>query len=891
MALKKYDILKEDVKTGPRGFPGRTGAAGMIYPAAGIAVSTGTGWDTPVANNSINWNTAYGWGDHAEAGYLGGSHLTEFNHANIANGQTAYEWGDHAEAGYAPTANPTFTGNVTMPGDGIWNSGGDVGVGTLTPDSRIQASEAQNGITRIKVSNLATAGNTSVIAGFVAECRTGSASMYIYPSDYTIESFQDTFGITSGTNVPSGIYLRAAAAGAGIDFYVNGAYLTPQARMLSTGTFTISTGGLHVGGTSDPGDNNLLVDGTSVFVGNLGEAVFTSGFAGSGWQLTQSTNTLTVDNLVVRRNMTIYQLEINKISAVGGSLLISPAHGQAISVADQGSDVYRIYIDEDGTNKQIEFVQYDIIVAKKWNGVSYSTYYGRVDSINHSATYGEAYVQVTNLSGVPLAGMDFVVAGNTTTAGRQNFIYVTSTDTNNPYIDVLAGVTSTDWSGKTKVRLGNLTGITDADLGGALSGYGLYSDNIYLKGKIVASSGTIGGWTINSTYLAKDTGTAATSAGMAPSDYPFYAGSTYANRATAPFRVTPAGSLTATGIAELGTAVGQDPEDPAGKQHAVAIKGPNIYEPSIAADDGALFINILGYQAGSTYYRNTYIGNGKGDVMYQFIGSANIIKADVVTSSHYAEVCVSADQTLTSLSRPILVFPAGATADRTLTLPTKANFTTQFEAGKKTVYFPQITIINQSEYVLDIANYDGSIFVGGIAYKTFILNAKESITLLGDNYYDATYVTWWSSSYGQGGGGTATSSITLTTAPADDHSATGVKVVMTAGESLAFGDVVYFKSDGKVWKANSTSASEVPVMAMAISTATANNDVTVLLSGIARDDSWTWTVGGVVFLDIYDGSLSQTAPTGSGYTVQVLGVATHADRMYFSPSLDLLVNV
>ncbi len=35
----------------------------------------------------------------------------------------------------APTASPTFTGNVTMPGTGIWNNTGGVGIGTLTPSS------------------------------------------------------------------------------------------------------------------------------------------------------------------------------------------------------------------------------------------------------------------------------------------------------------------------------------------------------------------------------------------------------------------------------------------------------------------------------------------------------------------------------------------------------------------------------------------------------------------------------------------------------------------------------------------------------------------------------------------------------------------------------------
>jgi len=77
--------------------------------------------------------------------------------------------------------------------------------------------------------------------------------------------------------------------------------------------------------------------------------------------------------------------------------------------------------------------------------------------------------------------------------------------------------------------------------------------SVSMAGALTSTSGTIAGWTINSVYLAKDTGTANTSSGMAPTTYPFYAGSTYANRATAPFRVTPAGALVATSATITGS--------------------------------------------------------------------------------------------------------------------------------------------------------------------------------------------------------------------------------------------------------------------------------------------------------------------------------------------------
>jgi hypothetical protein len=42
----------------------------MVYPSAGIPMSTGSAWGTSITDNSVNWDIAYGWGNHALAGYL-----------------------------------------------------------------------------------------------------------------------------------------------------------------------------------------------------------------------------------------------------------------------------------------------------------------------------------------------------------------------------------------------------------------------------------------------------------------------------------------------------------------------------------------------------------------------------------------------------------------------------------------------------------------------------------------------------------------------------------------------------------------------------------------------------------------------------------------------------
>ena len=70
----------------------------------------------------------------------------------------------------------------------------------------------------------------------------------------------------------------------------------------------------------------------------------------------------------------------------------------------------------------------------------------------------------------------------------------------------------------------------------------------------------------------------------------------------------------------------------------------------------------------------------------------------------------------------------------------------------------------------------------------------------------------------------------------------------TAGESLVMGNIVYMKSDGKLWKADANAAGLFPAMAMALGTIAANASGSFLLSGQARADStWSWTIGGLLY--------------------------------------------
>jgi hypothetical protein len=125
-----------------------------------------------------------------------------------------------------------------------------------------------------------------------------------------------------------------------------------------------------------------------------------------------------------------------------------------------------------------------------------------------------------------------------------------------------------------------------------------------------------------------------------------------------------------------------------------------------------------------------------------------------------------------------------------------------------------------------------------------------------------------------------------------DHSYSSSAVASgTAGEALVFGDVCYFKSDGKYWKSNATTNSgTMPVRAMALETISGSATGNFLVGqGYVRDDSWTWTTAGDIYASTTSGSITQTAVSGTGNVHQILGYATASGTIMFNPSSTYIV--
>ena len=122
----------------------------------------------------------------------------------------------------------------------------------------------------------------------------------------------------------------------------------------------------------------------------------------------------------------------------------------------------------------------------------------------------------------------------------------------------------------------------------------------------------------------------------------------------------------------------------------------------------------------------------------------------------------------------------------------------------------------------------------------------------------------------------------------------GITTTFRANESHVIGDAVYINATGSAQLGNATNVSSSLAVALSMNTVAGNANGEYLLTGIARYDTWNWTVGGLIYLSISGTSgntLTQVNITGSNNVTQIMGIATHADRMLFNPQLIQVITV
>lgn len=125
-----------------------------------------------------------------------------------------------------------------------------------------------------------------------------------------------------------------------------------------------------------------------------------------------------------------------------------------------------------------------------------------------------------------------------------------------------------------------------------------------------------------------------------------------------------------------------------------------------------------------------------------------------------------------------------------------------------------------------------------------------------------------------------------TSRDADDTYTGIVRIGLNNSGGVTQWDAVYLNSSSAWVKADADGSGTYPCRGIAVATASDGVATTIITRGTVRNDSWTWTPGGTIYLSTTAGGLTQTAPSTTGDKVQVIGYALDADTMAVEISTD-----
>ena len=107
---------------------------------------------------------------------------------------------------------------------------------------------------------------------------------------------------------------------------------------------------------------------------------------------------------------------------------------------------------------------------------------------------------------------------------------------------------------------------------------------------------------------------------------------------------------------------------------------------------------------------------------------------------------------------------------------------------------------------------------------------------------------------------------------------------IAAGENIAQWALVYLDDTENEWmNADADATGKWPARGIAVEAGTNGNAISVLVFGVVRNDGWTWTGNGkTLYLSDSPGAITETAPSGSGDCIQVVGFSLSDDEAFFN---------
>jgi hypothetical protein len=232
---------------------------------------------------------------------------------------------------------------------------------------------------------------------------------------------------------------------------------------------------------------------------------FISNTDGGGFILTaEAGGYLEVQNAKIRGTFATTVFEKESINAVGGQLWV--ANATTISSSAWSGSGVMAYDTTMSVENVTGFASGEICQLKKITNTGFSTEYIRINSSSRYDNTSEndltGKIMVTRGMGTsPSAGTDsgsLGAEGGAATAYSQSQVIVSTgktgsgyirlnanpNDERTPYMDIVERTGSGVYDVSLKARLGDLSGIEDNSFSDGVTGFGLYSENVYLKGKL-----------------------------------------------------------------------------------------------------------------------------------------------------------------------------------------------------------------------------------------------------------------------------------------------------------------------------------------------------------------------------------------------------------------------
>lgn len=243
-------------------------------------------------------------------------------------------------------------------------------------------------------------------------------------------------------------------------------------------------GGLHVGSNSDPGDDNLIVDGSATLSGSvtLGDVIETDSYVSqtTGWQVSYAGaadfRSVYADELSVKA----FIAEI--YSSLAGALIISESRARVsrdFTIPDTGSTATLYVEDHEGFENTQVFTANDYVLLRvidtSGGGLVVADVWGQVTGYTDLSGGEQSWTWTTTTTGY--SGSDTIYRGSIAldygSAGSGTWSATVLDSAGSPYsqVQTWSGVTDGEPSGfTTHVRTGNLDGIS-----GIGTEYGLWA--------------------------------------------------------------------------------------------------------------------------------------------------------------------------------------------------------------------------------------------------------------------------------------------------------------------------------------------------------------------------------------------------------------------------------